>query len=526
MTSPGGADLHKLLRSNEYPSHFQAAHCQAIASSSPAELERYDVEILRLKTALRIVELQRATVEDYARLCSHILSPIRRLPSEIWIEIFDLFIPEHRSSGSVDSLDISDDFDAAVATEMKRIANVDLLRMSRVCVRWRYLIMGTPSLWSFIDLDLALWSDARMLDLLKSVLDRGDKFPLDLRTHGREIVPPQALELIAQYSGRWKKVALSLSRQTEYLSAIKGNLPLLEHLLLDLGPFDSGPLAAAPPFFEFAPRLRDFQFRGPSAALAKFPLEQLERFSHLDVLPQELDDTIPVMARLAGGTSFYIRVRLDQFAVEGEANSPPPVTSHVSALLVCGAGLFDPDVARLVLAIFCKRLSLPLVQSLKFAHSGYYGLPMPWPTVEFLALSHRSSFHAHLKDLELQHLAISEAELLQTLSSLQSLEHLVISDHRAARSEGSEMLLITDSLLNRLTWTPDPTHLGCHTLLEFDDAVYRDFVLSRAALYCDLDYYRELDPAILAQFEELQLRDELWFTIEANNWLELDEANA
>ena len=44
--------------------------------------------------------------------------------------------------------------------EMRRVANIDLLRVSQVCVCWHQLIMGTPSLWSFIDLDLNVWAPA------------------------------------------------------------------------------------------------------------------------------------------------------------------------------------------------------------------------------------------------------------------------------------------------------------------------------------------------------------------------------
>ncbi|KAJ6593214.1 hypothetical protein B0H19DRAFT_975851, partial [Mycena capillaripes] len=118
--------------SNEYPTHFQASHCQQIISSSPAELERYDAEISRLRLVLQKAEHERSLVDDYLRLCRYTLSPVRRLPPEILTEIFAFFLPK----------------------ELGRIANVDLLRISQVCPRWHQIITGTPSLWSAISLDL------------------------------------------------------------------------------------------------------------------------------------------------------------------------------------------------------------------------------------------------------------------------------------------------------------------------------------------------------------------------------------
>ncbi|KAF8161737.1 hypothetical protein K438DRAFT_1504444, partial [Mycena galopus ATCC 62051] len=131
------------LRSNEYPTHVQASHCQEIISSSPAEIERYDVEISRLEAILEQTKHNRALVEDYLRLCRYTISPIRRLPSEILTEIFAFFLPEI-PNGMMSSLS----FGFSNEEELSRVANVDLLRLSEVCSRWHRLVMGTPFLWS------------------------------------------------------------------------------------------------------------------------------------------------------------------------------------------------------------------------------------------------------------------------------------------------------------------------------------------------------------------------------------------
>jgi hypothetical protein len=157
------------------------------------------------------MEDDRAAVEQYARLCQCILSPIRLLPSEILINIFDFFTPvadewgTQRPSGHLT-------VDAGVAEDMGRVANTELLRISQVCHRWHRLIMGTPSLWSVINLDLTWWSrphQARRMILLKTILERGGSFPLTLsarcRFQSHNGSASGVLSLLARYSRRWKK---------------------------------------------------------------------------------------------------------------------------------------------------------------------------------------------------------------------------------------------------------------------------------------------------------------------------------
>ncbi|KAJ6542802.1 hypothetical protein B0H19DRAFT_957834, partial [Mycena capillaripes] len=132
------AQLQERLRSNSCPSDSEVSHCQTIISSSSVELERYDAEILRLKDALRQIELSRKAVEDYSLLCTAIFAPIRQLPAELLVKIFTLCSP---------AWDSPDYDDATEETELRRVAKVHLLQLSLVCSRWHTLAMGTPTLW-------------------------------------------------------------------------------------------------------------------------------------------------------------------------------------------------------------------------------------------------------------------------------------------------------------------------------------------------------------------------------------------
>ncbi|KAJ7647835.1 hypothetical protein FB45DRAFT_894577 [Roridomyces roridus] len=518
-------ELRDLLRSNDPPSASQAAHCRSISTSLPAELERYDDEIRRLQAALLSAETERTAVQDYSRLCNVVMSPVRRLPSEILVEIFGHFTTvlhwpwlDFPRSDSIEQ-------------EMRRVANVELLGIAQVCPRWHQLVMGTPSLWSCIELDMCQWTapDSSLLHLLKTVLDRGGSFPLDLGiVCGDGDVTSGALELLASYSLRWRHVAFRVwtTKLAEYskLSGIAGNLPVLRSLAIDPGWNDLGVMT----IFEGAPRLVKVFLRGFPDELPELPWEQLEYVGFEDVGPNEWAGVATTVARLSG------RVLITVYSSSWEETATIPAVPIVSNILDLSLRIgseLGNEPARSAIKDCMLRFTLPFLESLRF-YPQYAGVPLPFPTDDFLALAHRSSFSSHLTVLMLDPMLVTQAELLQMLEVLQSLDNLSISDHKQIPGAPTEFVLLNDSLLRHLTWTSGPaclvptlSYLGCHTLLRFDDSVYRDFVLSRIApgrnkfgpfeveLFWDSENRRDLAPGVLAQFTELQSSGKLLFSL-------------
>ncbi|KAJ6492614.1 hypothetical protein DFH09DRAFT_1452512 [Mycena vulgaris] len=531
--------LQKRLRTNDYPSQSEAIHCAALVSASAGELERYDAEILRLRTSLDQIELDRAAVEDYTRLCRYILSPIRRLPAEILVQIFALC-----STDPGGPLVLS----TSVAEEIGRAAKAELMQLSQVCPRWHQLIMGSPVLWSDIALTLCWWSSlkaSQMMDLLRRFLDRGINSPLEVRAHcARPICyHPGPLELLAQHSQQWKEASFAMNFSClEVISAVRGNLPLLQRLDI----YGGNPHMASDvtTFFDVAPRLTEVDFRGPAAALSHLPLEQLRSLRYFDVPPEELDRVLSLMTRLSGARS-ELFLRLDSGDDESEPHPPttdyPVVTSDVWSLVLDSLGDFGTERANDILTHLLSHLTLPSLFALRFQQARIN--PLLWPHVVFSSLSQRSSFHSHLVCLDLHHVLITETGLVQTLSGLQSLQQLSIWDHKNIDDEGADHVLLTDSLLHRLNWSSDPTclvpglsYFGCHTLLQFDDTIYRDFVLSRlkpgrnerGPFEVEMEWYpghrRELDPALRVLLDDLQLQGEFLFTIRPSDFFtEKDE---
>ncbi|KAJ7862109.1 hypothetical protein B0H14DRAFT_3614405 [Mycena olivaceomarginata] len=133
---PGPVDkehIRKLLRSNSEP---PGAALRPTISALADELQRYKDEIAKLETRLEALKTERAVFQAHHDDCRSLHAPIRRLPSEIMAEIF-------ASCWTVRGL-----FDVekkTFSTEIERLANLPLLILSQVCIRWHRIEMGTPS---------------------------------------------------------------------------------------------------------------------------------------------------------------------------------------------------------------------------------------------------------------------------------------------------------------------------------------------------------------------------------------------
>ncbi|KAJ6598592.1 hypothetical protein B0H10DRAFT_734032 [Mycena sp. CBHHK59/15] len=158
-----------------------------------------------------------------------------------------------------------------------------------------------------------------------------------------------------------------------------------------------------------------------------------------------------------------------------------------------------------------------------------------WPQVQFLAFASRSSCGATLKSLQLHHLIITDVDLLQCLSALPLLETLAVSDYpgtEEAFRDVSDHIVITDSLLRRLSWTSESTclvpHLttfSCTSLLRFDDRVLLDFVISRAReqedntrfeinIRAHAEHWRDLDLAVVIHLTRMKRERRLLFSVQ------------
>lgn len=461
--------------------------------------------------------------------CQGLATPIRRLPVEIIAEIFGL-------STAVSELDyIGHRTYPAIALD--RLAHLSLLKVSQVCARWHSIAMGTPSLWTKIHLDTALWrlpiTTSKAMGFLQSALARSGRCPLTVLVTNAADWPSHgpALKLLARHSTRWRAATFRCRlSDLRHLSSIKGNLPILETLVIV--PSNTGSETVT--LFKVAPRLRDLAIAGALRPhVSTPPLAQVSKVRCLDLASTDIAAAVSTMSHLSGANNFSLQFYLD----DGTSNQPHNLdlairhtSSNVGHLAIGLLGEFFRNQCKQALGSIFAGLTLPRLEGLTFDSEKYPCFPLVWPQSQFLALCQRSAFHGHLQSLCLYHVHITEGQLLYCLPFLPALTTLAIADHERIRGRGVNLELITDTLLVALTKTsnarcliPRLDTLSLRSRLQFDDSVYLDFVLSRlqperkfTSALGILPHWtegREIDNAVVTRLREMVVQGDLTLSL-------------
>jgi hypothetical protein len=165
----------------------------------------------------------------------------------------------------------------------------------------------------------------------------------------------------------------------------------------------------------------------------------------------------------------------------------PPITSTIASFLVDLRAAEESQRTVQVLGEVLGCLTLPRLRELHVICVRPWNT-IPWPVTQFESLSERSSFHDTLRVLKLPNVTITEDELIRSLMSLDSLEYLIVSDQRFPWNlRIADHILITDSLLLRLTRSDEPptllvprlNYFSCATFFNFRAQVYLNFIASR-----------------------------------------------
>ncbi|KAJ7681838.1 hypothetical protein DFH06DRAFT_282915 [Mycena polygramma] len=462
-------ELMNVLRSNSVPPNLGSFQSAILAA--PTELARYDAEIDRLQTVLARLISERTTLATYTERCRSALSPIRRVPTELWANIFDLCSPYTFPTG----YNLSDS--TTPQQEVNRISNWHLLQLSQVSSLWHKIAMGTPKLWSTIALDTSLWdettvSHSTLLSLLDLSLKRGENHPLVMDIGVREDDPQRhaVMILLSLHAPRWKDVYFySDLDSAQLLTRAKGNLERLETL-------DVTAEWKGVDIFQIAPRLRTVLFRGRVGNVPNLPWAQIHEFTYVgDTLDTDPFNFLSILGRCRNLITFTSRVTLCQLPV---GTIIPAVSSDVEYL---SFELAPIDITRPVVARIFETLTLPALRSLAVGPRDDHPSRPDWDTEQFVALADRSSFHSHLTRLEIEAVKVTDNGLLRCLAVLPCLVDLVVSD-------SADEVVITDTLLRGLTRNhDDPTFtlvpslefLCFNTVLGFSDSCCRDLVTSR-----------------------------------------------
>ncbi|KAJ7753800.1 hypothetical protein B0H16DRAFT_1459273 [Mycena metata] len=497
------AELQTILRSNGRCTPSDALNYGRQIAPTLAKVAEYDVEIAKLQAILTRMGGDRSVLQYHADACDSVSAPIRRLPNEMLLEIFDSCSPLQHPTYYDDWKEYhNEEPSSKIQRPTPRYRY--LLQLAQVCASWHGLIMGLPALWAKIEVDFtSLISQtnskpilaAEILAISRVFLERSGIAPLEIHFRGHDFghVPyGSVLGLMARQSNRWTHVQIWPHYNSKtvdnfaVLASIRGNLRLLRSLHISNLPDDCN-------FFEMAPRLTELTLEEPIAPHPKLPWGQIHTLSYAQLFSDELGTALshlsccPQLVKLAI-LRLYVSDR-DELVVL------PSVVSDVQSFAF-GFNLESYSASReqsTTVTGLLGCLTLRRAHTLRF--KTVEEAPLFWHHIAFLALCARSSLHDTLRILEIPNLMISAAQLLECLSGLPRLGMLSISDpnhcpgsFRLSITEDNNLdkFLVNDILLRGLTLTPDSEvlvpHLhtfDCKTFMQFEDSSYLDFIASR-----------------------------------------------
>ncbi|KAJ6502879.1 hypothetical protein C8R47DRAFT_1251768, partial [Mycena vitilis] len=167
-------------------------------------------------------EIERASLRRYIERCHSVSSPIRRLPTELLVDIFASCSPKASS--------FYHPMKPIPTNRAEMLAQLHLLRLSQVCISWYHTVMGSPQVWATLHVIFGRHgvNNKRAVSLSRSLaLSAG--CPLDIHCVVSPADNALGLQMLAAQSARWRSLDLYLSESTtESLADVKGNLPLLE----------------------------------------------------------------------------------------------------------------------------------------------------------------------------------------------------------------------------------------------------------------------------------------------------------
>jgi hypothetical protein len=268
----------QLLHSNDPPQELDIPFISSIVSAAALRLAALTVTIMlpACSGCLESVTKDYETLQDYWNSHRSILSPLRRMPPELLLEIF-------LWTGSY----ANEDFGA-------NIRHCPWV-LTHVCRQWRTLAIETSPLWSLIFIDYNAGPENLSLPMLETQLARARKLKITFygcatSDRGNQT---EVFTYLAKYASNWEELEIGLT--SDLVSLMDGLQNRISHLrkltIVDLQDSNGQYEVTA---FETAPLLVEVNiYFNPVSFI--FPANQLTRYwidapwvSHWDILKEAL----------------------------------------------------------------------------------------------------------------------------------------------------------------------------------------------------------------------------------------------
>ncbi|KAK0192696.1 hypothetical protein F5146DRAFT_515325 [Armillaria mellea] len=268
-----------LLRFNAPPADEQIGHIQGARNRLSKRLDVLEEQIHVYMSTLFDLQKEKTKMETALKEYKLILSPARRIPVELWYNIFQMC-----------------QSDAAGSSSSSLSTAVVPWSLTQVCHRWRAIVNDMPQLWTDVRVNLdriggagdASLNQARYL--LQQQLQRSEPLPIsvsmDASTFAIFKLGTPLVSIIQPSSSRWQSLALYLpllalnlfyttgvvdSRRLERLSLVISGLPGGITSLLSWHPYAPNLTSVSIGGFE----LHDATWRLPWSQLRSFEIAQV-----------------------------------------------------------------------------------------------------------------------------------------------------------------------------------------------------------------------------------------------------------
>ncbi|KAJ3892663.1 hypothetical protein GG344DRAFT_75715 [Lentinula edodes] len=400
------ASVRQKLRS-EYGATIQSDGelSQSIAEIDK-DLEACSIEIHHLQSGVIFLQNQHRRLENYRTCLRSLKSPIRKLPNEVMLRIFDY------------ACDMNDVF-------ANNIEAMPASSISSVCARWRNLAKSQSILWSRIRIKME--KVTANFPIFNLYLGLSQNSPLDIVITGKW--PKNSLKLyhfelchaLAARTNLWRvfRVQRAETSFLLYQIFVEGEQPqfqLLEDLALPENIVNHQPILK---HYENAPALRSLNIRTlspiDSIPSSHFPWRKIITFNSA-----HFPDSVETLFNLCRDLK---ELHLGEVHKIPSHPCPSPVTVSSLEKLSLTLNRTQPDPESLANIVFSS-LTCPSLTSLSLEDTSGYGRPFLMENLHtFIS---RSSFH--LATLSIKFISFSDLNLIDLLCCLPSLLHIILSD--------------------------------------------------------------------------------------------------
>ncbi|PBK95124.1 hypothetical protein ARMGADRAFT_787147 [Armillaria gallica] len=445
-------DWARLSHSNDAPSPGEESALLAMISSCDSQLQSLELEESVLQTLFHDLKAQmkflshemgtlrqqRGLISEAIRESRRILSPVRRLPSEILYRIFldTIDFPVHYTQSGFNNIHWN-----FHPTENS------LWSITGVSKRWRDVALTSPKLWSFVNISITdeAFDDLAYIRRLGLQLHRAIKYPLSVSICDIDAeslydeIPPQLIAILFSFASSIRELHLYLpSVLLSDLTRLQLSSPSLESLVIICTDGIELPNYGQLRLFSFIPQLRLLKLVDVTNVQASFDLPwhlvkeyRSDHIFHFEYPPRDIgsraQEHLVILRNLAQVEKCVLRLG-DASEDEFEGSLFPLVCPQLRSLELSSWSIEDytkPSAFQQV----ADRLTLPALSVLKVSCSEMDDEETEEVFTSICRLLLRS--HSPITVFHLNHCQASSGDLLQLFHSVHTLEDVRLIDIRS-----------------------------------------------------------------------------------------------